>query len=86
LIVKKRIENLNNFKMLFWESDVSAIDLDKYDFYIIQRFLEYGDDQEVKWMFDHYTNERIKECLYNHPGLSRRRALFWKAYFKGLIK
>jgi hypothetical protein len=46
--------------------------------------LEYGDDQEVKWMFDHYTNERIKECLYNHPGLSRRRALFWKTYFKGL--
>jgi len=86
VIVENRIENLDKFKRLFWDADVSTVDIDRYDLYIIERFLEYGNNQEVKWMFDHYPKETIKKALYSRPGLSRRRALFWKAYFKGLNK
>ena len=76
-----RIENLGKFKIIFWDSDVSAIDIDKYKIYIIERILELGDIQEVKWLFDHFSNETIKEALYSCRDISERSSHFWKLLF-----
>ncbi len=76
--MKKRIENLSKFKKLFWEADVTAVDLDEHDHYLIERILEYGDIQEVKWMFEHYNKAKIKEVLCRRRGLSKKSLFFWK--------
>ena len=86
MIVENRIESLDKFKRIFWDVDVSAVDIDRYDLFIIERILDFGKIQEINWMFDRYPMETIKKALYSRPGLSRRRALFWKAYFKGFNK
>lgn len=81
LIVERRIENLGKFKIIFWDSDVSAIDIDQYKFYIIERILELGDIQEVKWMLDRFSNETIKEALYSCRDITERSSHFWKLLF-----
>lgn len=78
LIVGNRIENLNKFKIIFWDSDVSAINIDQYKSYIIERILELGDVQEVKWMFDHYSKDIIKEALYTCRDITNKSSQFWK--------
>ncbi len=83
MIVKKRFENLNEFKIIFWDSDVSAIDIDRYKSYIIERILELGDVQEVKWLLDHFSKETIKEALYSCRDISERSSHFWKLLFGG---
>jgi hypothetical protein len=77
-IVVKGIRNLNKFKNLFWEADVSAIDIDQYKFYIIERILEYGDKPEVNWMFRQYSPETIKEVLFSSRAISNKSSSFWK--------
>ena len=83
MIVESRIENLGKFKIIFWDSDVSAINIDRYKSYIIERILELGDIQEVKWMFDRFSNETIKEALYSCRDITERSAHFWKLLFGG---
>jgi hypothetical protein len=78
MIVERRFENLIKIKKLFWEVDVSSLDIDQYNFYIIERILEYGDLQEVKWMFEHYSPAVIKEALGTRRGLSKKSSSFWK--------
>ena len=78
MIVESRIENLGKFKIIFWDSDVSAIDIDQYKIYIIERILELGDAQEVKWMFDHYPKDAIKETLYKCRDITAKSSQFWK--------
>jgi hypothetical protein len=83
MIVESRIENLGKFKIIFWDSDVSAIDIDQYKIYIIERILELGDIQEVKWMLDRFPNETIKGALYSCRGITERSSHFWKLFFGG---
>lgn len=83
LIVGNRIENLGKFKIIFWDSDVSAINIDQYKIYIIERILELGDIQEVKWMFDRFSNETIKKTLYSCRDITERSSHFWKLLFGG---
>jgi len=78
MIVENRIENLGKFKIIFWDSDVSAINIDQYKFYIIERILELGDVQEVKWMFDHYPKDVIKEALYKCRDITNKSSQFWQ--------
>lgn len=80
MIVENRIENLDKFKKYFWDSDVSAIDIIQYKFYIIERILEFGNVPEVKWMFDNYSTKAIKEILDSSRNISEKSSSFWKIF------
>jgi hypothetical protein len=73
-----RIEDLSKFKRIFWDSDVSSIDIDLYDFYIIERILDLGRIPELNWMFTHYPKDTITKALTTCRGLSRKSFCFWK--------
>ena len=78
MIVENRIESLDKFKRIFWDVDVSSVDIDRYDLYIIERILDFGKIQEINWMFDRYSKETIKKALYTRRGLSKMSFSFWK--------
>ena len=73
-----RIESLEKFKRIFWDVDVSAVDIDRYDLYIIERILDFGKIQEINWMFARYPMETIKKALYMRRGLSKMSFSFWR--------
>lgn len=61
----------------FWEVDVDRMDLEKHKNYVIERVLDWGKTDDVKWLLARYGKEGIKEALRQRRGLSRSTAVFW---------
>lgn len=50
-------------RSLFWDTDPATIDLIKNARYVIERVLEFGNEDEVRWLFKHYPRAQIKAVL-----------------------
>lgn len=48
---------------LFWDVDPATIDLEKNARYVIERVLDFGTGEEVRWMFKQYPRGKIAEVL-----------------------
>lgn len=64
----------------FQEYDLADLDISEDADLIIERTLEYGNRQELKWLFKTYGPARIKEFVrkYGFRKLSRRSFNFWR--------
>jgi|SRR3989344_2389666 len=71
-------------KSLFWDVDPSTIDLEKNARYVIERVLELGKDNEVRWLFQRYGKERIR-FIFNRfkMALTPKSRTFWDIYLNG---
>lgn len=59
-----QIIDLTKFrKSLFWDADVKTLDWEKHKRWIIQRVFEYGNDEEINALIEHYGNKTVKEVL-----------------------
>lgn len=72
----------DRFKKFFW--DVSFADLDKVaDYYfILERLLEYGDDEAVRWLLRNYSKKDLMEVITSSRRLSPKTGHFWKCYYQ----
>ena len=68
-------------KKYFWEVDFKTLDAKKHDAYIIERLLEYGDTDAVKWLLTTYHSKTIIRVLKNSRSLSKKSAHFWALFF-----
>ncbi|MCU0288167.1 MAG: hypothetical protein MUF15_17450 [Acidobacteria bacterium] len=68
---------VEKFKSLFWDCDITQIDINVHREYIIERILEYGDNEPVKWMFETYPLREIKKVLQKSRALSKKSSNFW---------
>jgi hypothetical protein len=50
-------------KTLFWDTDPKTIDLDKNGRYVIERVLDLGEPDEVRWLFKRYSKDQIKDVI-----------------------
>lgn len=66
-------------KNLFW--DVQTPDLNKHREFIISRVLEEGFPEDVKQLFQIYTEADIQNVLLHRKDISIRTGYFWCAYF-----
>ena len=64
---------------LFWDVDPTTIDSEKNAKYIIERVLEFGNDEEVRWMWSYYSSELIYDVVENRRGLRPTVRPLWKA-------
>lgn len=48
---------------LFWDVDPKTIDPKKHAKYIIERILDFGDDKEVRWMWNRYSKRLLKSAV-----------------------
>lgn len=65
----------------FWDVDFRKLDAGEYPYFIIERILEYGDEQAVKWMMANFENTKIKETLMRSRGISLKSANYWALIF-----
>jgi hypothetical protein len=68
-----------NKRSLFW--DVSALDSQKNEQFIIERILEFGDEKDFRWALDFYGNERLKKAILRNKAISRKSLFFWCQFF-----
>ena len=66
----------------FWDVDARKLDADKYAGYVIERLLELGDLQAVRWLLQKYSRRRIVAVLKKTRSLSKPSANFWALYFR----
>jgi hypothetical protein len=68
-------------RRLFWDTDPESLDPSRYATAIIERVLEMGDLQDVRWLQHRYTGTMIAQVLTLSRGLSPRSRAFWDLWF-----
>lgn len=66
-------------RSLFW--DASGIDPKKNKKFIIERVLNFGDEDDFRWAIKFYGNDEIKDNLVNSKSLDKKSLNFWCQYF-----
>jgi len=64
-------------KLYFWEVDFAHVQLPKHEVYVIERVLEYGDDQAIGWLRRTFAPESIARVVRRSRRLSRNTANLW---------
>ena len=64
---------------LFW--DVARVDPKSHQKFIIERILDFGDQEDFKWALDYYGKDKIVGSLIKSKKLSKKSLLFWCRYF-----
>lgn len=55
---------------LFWDTDPDRLDEEGHRAYIIERVLEYGRTEDVRWLFRRYDRGSIAEVVQKSRRLS----------------
>lgn len=66
-------------RSLFWDVDPKTIDPEKNAKYIIERMLEFGNDDEVRWMWSYYSLGLIRDVVDNRRGIRPTVKPLWEA-------
>jgi hypothetical protein len=69
--------NMEFRQSLFWDVDPKTIDPEKNATYVIERILDFGNDKEVKWMWDYYDHDLIRQVVTKSRVLHEKSRVFW---------
>lgn len=72
----------DKFKHFFWDVDIKNLNINDHQIYIIERLLNEGDHQTLKWLFQIFSLEQIKNAVMQSRGLTLKTALCWQNYFE----
>jgi hypothetical protein len=62
---------------LFWDVDPKTIDFKKNANYVIERILDFGKDEEVKWMWEFYDKDQLREVVNNSRSIRKDTKNLW---------
>ncbi|HIE53138.1 MAG TPA: hypothetical protein EYP85_15410 [Armatimonadetes bacterium] len=62
----------------FWDVKAETLDADRYAQFVMERLLEYGDEEALRWLYKRFGRQRIREVVCHSRRLSRRTANFWR--------
>lgn len=68
-------------RTLFWDVDPATIDPKKHDQYIIDRVLDFGEMDEVRWLSRFYDTSSIRKVLLTSRDISPKSANLWALVF-----
>lgn len=72
--------SINLLQSIFWEFDLSFFDIKVYKRLIIERVLEKGKLNHIKWLFSNYTLEEIYKVVESSLNISPKSTRFWITY------
>jgi hypothetical protein len=68
-----------NFRQsLFWDIDPKTLNIKKHAVYIIERIMEFGKDNEVRWLWSTYKPSQLKTVASLSRALSPMTKNFWR--------
>ena len=67
---------------LFWDTDPKKIDLQKNAKYVIERVMDFGRDEEVRWIWNLYDKSLLREVAENSRSLRPRTKTLWTSLIK----
>ena len=67
---------------LFWDVNPRKIDAKKNAQYIIERVLDFGNDKEVKWLYNFYSKPLLKKVAAKSRSLRLETKNLWMLLLK----
>lgn len=73
-----------NLLKYFWDCDKSKLDFNVYQSYILNRLMQYGNLEAIKWILNNYEREYVVNYLAKKGKntLDRKSYLFWEKISK----
>lgn len=62
---------------LFWDTNPDKIDPNKNAQYVIERILDFGNDEEVRWVWKFYQKDLLKKVVDNSRSLRKETKNLW---------
>ncbi len=62
----------------FWDVKFSGIRLDKHKDFIIERLLEEGNSEAIRWLLKNVSTKDIERVVCHSRRLSRKTVCFWQ--------
>ena len=62
---------------LFWDTNPKNIDTKKNAQYIIERVLDFGNDKEVRWLYNFYKKSLLKKVVIKSRSLMPETKSLW---------
>lgn len=62
---------------LFWDVDPKTIDTKKHAKYIIERVLDFGNDDEVRWVWKTYSKPMLRKVVATSRCLHPKSKSLW---------
>lgn len=62
---------------LFWDVNPKTIDPQKHARYIIERVMDFGMDDEVRWMWGFYSHSLLRDVAHTSPVLQSKSRALW---------
>ncbi len=70
-----------NLQQLFWDIKIETFDPIVYPQYTINRVLELGNEEAIRWLQEIFSELEIKEAIRSDQRLSPKSANFWAIKF-----
>ncbi len=67
---------------LFWDVNPKKIDAKKHSAYVIERILDFGNDQEARWIWNFYGKKMIKKIIATSKVLRPQTKVLWTLILK----
>jgi hypothetical protein len=64
-------------RRFFWDTDFGQLRVSQHRRYVIERLLEYGDDQAIRWVSRTYGVSAIADVVRQSRKISRNTANLW---------
>ena len=82
IMAKIRIKKVIKFRPeLFWDVDAKTIDPKKHAQYIIERILDFGDLEEMRWIAHYYPRKLIIETMRESRVVDDKSKMLWSLVF-----
>ena len=69
-------------KKYFWDCDFENISLREYPFFIIERILNYGNSDAIRWLMSNVDEESIRKIVKSSRNLNKKTKNYWEIMFK----
>lgn len=79
VVKKASLKDIPRRPSLFWDVDPKTVDPKKHARYIIERILEFGRDDEVKWMWHTYSTSLVHDVVKKSRVLRPQTRVLWEA-------
>lgn len=64
----------------FWDTPLAEIDGKRHKHFVVERLLEYGNAEAIRWLTSSYAKDDIAEVLQSSRRLSDRTQSLWRRH------
>jgi len=70
----------SHLQPVFWDTTLDDIDPDVHEAFVIERVLEYGDAESIRWLWQRYGRQAIRDVVQTSRRLSARTLSLWSRH------